>query len=278
MKTRAFLWALPPLQLSSLLLLKGGPEPKVQSQNKISQKEEMGLNLFFSSISAAVGLGVWARPGSRTSAQTHTSQQQRDLVLPQAACPGIWAQPTEVEQGLPYFLSCPAFTSRPQSPQAGTQTQPCTWLRPPCQPSELGSGRIVAAVIRIVQRCSAATNKTKTWILNSPSAWMPFAPGFRAGAASSIQEVKDAEDSHSTWRCGQATGRGRRCWLRVWTAWGQGSQHGLYHGLGGQQTSCSDFSSDFWLREINPSPLKAKLTIAAPGQTPCCHWCKCFAP
>lgn len=148
-----------------------------------------------------------------------------------SACPGIRAQPTEVEQGLPFFLSCPVYTSRPQSPQVVTQTQPCTWLRLPHQPSELSSGRIVAAVIRIVHRCSAATNKTKTWILNSPGAWMPFAPGFRAGAASSIQGVKDAEDGHSTWRCGQTTGKGRRCWLRVGTT--------AQPGARGASTACT---------------------------------------
>jgi len=69
-------------------------------------------------------------PPGRTSAQIHTPQQQRDAAPHPAACPGVWAQPTEGDQGLPFFLSRPAFTSRSQSLQAVTQTRP----RMPCQP------------------------------------------------------------------------------------------------------------------------------------------------
>jgi len=144
-------------------------------------------------------------PPGRTSAQIHTPQQQRDAAPHPAACPGVWAQPTEGDQGLPFFLSRPGFHLQvTKSP--GSDADPAPDAVPAMAPA-------TAALLCLARRagCSA---RTGSHILPVPGALLLLGFGLellQALGESKVQKVVAAHGDVAS----QAAGKGRRCWLRL---------------------------------------------------------------
>lgn len=106
-------------------------------------------------------------------------------------------------------------------------------------------------------------------ISNSPSAWRPFAPGFWAGAVSSIQGIEVAEDGYGTRRRGQPSGRQGQevlSWLRVGIPAQPGEPARIVPWTGRAANLLQLFLFRLWLRAANVSPLKASSPLQLPDK------------